>query len=156
VVLHADERDGSLRQAATQRGMPTLLYEAGPPLRHEEGAVRTGVEGVQRVMAALGMRGPGAPGSGPRSLESHETHWVRAPGSGYLVLETDLGRQVARDALLGTLYVGLHEDFFKEDHVEIRAPVAGVVIGLDRNPLVNVGEAVVHIAVATAPKRRRA
>jgi predicted deacylase len=169
VVIHSNERDGSLRQAATKRGLPTLLYEAGPPLRHDAAAVRTGVEGVRRVMAALGMRGGSGDGSQraggvppdqgatgeTRALVSYETTWVRAPRSGYLVLETDLGRSVEKEALLGMLYVRLHESFFKEDHVEIRAPVAGVVIGVDRNPLVNVGEAVIHIAVVAQPKRRR-
>ena len=153
IVIHADERDGSLRQAATKRGMPTLLYEAGPPLRHDAVAVRTGVEGVWRVMAALGMRDRGVPEEGS-SLESYDTTWVRAPRSGYLVLETDLGRRVGKGALLGILYVRLHEEFFEESHVEIRAPEAGVVIGLTRNPLVNVGDAIVHIAVV-APARRK-
>ena len=156
IVIHANERDGSLRQAATQRGMPTLLYEAGPPLRHDAAAVRTGVEGVQGVMAALGMREPGANvANGKPPLESYDTTWVRAPRSGYLILETELGRVVEQDALIGILHVRLHEDFYKEASVEVRAPVAGVVIGLARNPLVNVGDAVVHIAVVTGPKRRR-
>ena len=168
IVINSNERDGSLRQAATQRGMPTLLYEAGPPLRHDVVSVRTGVEGVQRVMAALGMwgvseerPGEGVANVGPgvleerRPLESYETTWVRAPRSGYLILDVDLGHRVEQDALLGILHVRLHEDFYKEASVELRAPAAGVVIGLARNPLVNVGDAVVHIAVVAEPKRRR-
>jgi predicted deacylase len=145
IVIHANERDGSLRQAATQRGMPTLLYEAGPPLRHDVVAVRTGVEGVLRVMAALGMRPHEASGK-PRPVESRETSWVRSPRSGYLILEADLGQRVKKGALLGILHERLHEEFFQEAHFEVRAPMAGVVIGLTRNPLVNVGDAVVHIA----------
>lgn len=154
IVLHANERDGSLRQAATQRGMPTLLYEAGPPLRHDVVSVRTGVEGVLRVMAALRMRGQGTLEE-KQPLESYDTTWVRAPRSGYLILETDLGRQVEKEALLGILHTRLHEDFYKEAHVEIRAPEAGVVIGLARNPLVNVGDAIVHLADVAGRKRRR-
>ena len=162
IVIHANERDGSLRQAATQRGMPTLLYEAGPPLRHDAVSVRTGVEGVQRVMAALGMWGSGVPEEkrgravpkGEDSLKSYDTTWVRAPRSGYMILETDLGRRVEQNTLLGILHVRLHEDFYKEASVEIRAPAAGVVIGLTRNPLVNVGDAIVHIADVTGTPRK--
>jgi uncharacterized protein len=154
IVIHANERDGSLRQAATQRGMPTLLYEAGPALRHDFVAVRTGVAGVQRVMAALGMIGGSVP-EGRRPLESHETSWVRAPRSGYLILETDLGRRVEKDAVLGVLHVRIHEEFFAETRVEIRAPAAGIVIGLTRNPLVNVGDALLHIAVVDGAGRKR-
>lgn len=144
IVIHANERDGSLRQAATQRGMPTLLYEAGPPLRHDEVAVRTGVEGVQRVMAALGMIDHES--AARPSLESYRTSWVRAPRSGYLILETDLGKRVAKGARIGILHERLHEQFYEETHVAIRADDAGLVIGLTRNPLVNVGDAAVHIA----------
>jgi predicted deacylase len=148
ILIHANERDGSLRQAATQRGMPTLLYEAGQPLRHDAVAVRTGVTGVRRVMAALGMESSGA-SEARRPLESRETSWVRAPRSGYLILETDLGRRVGKGDLLGILHERLHEDFFKETHVEVRAVMAGVVIGLTRNPLVSVGDAIVHLAVVS-------
>ncbi len=155
IIIHASERDGSLRQAATQRGMPTLLYEAGPALRHDAAAVRIGVEGVLRVMGALGMVRPQTFKS-RRTRESRDTAWVRAPRSGYLVLDTDLGRRVEKDRLLGVLHVRLHEEFFAETRVEIRAPVAGMVIGLTRNPLVNLGDAVVHIAVVGGgPAQRR-
>jgi len=153
IVIHARERDGSLRQAATQRGMPTLLYEAGPALRHDVAAVRTGVEGVRRVMAALGMIDGRATGN-RRPLESHETTWVRAPRSGYLILDVDLGHRVGKNQLLGHLHVRMHAEFYTETQVEVRAPAAGLIIGLTRNPLVHVGDAIVHIGMVGGGGRR--
>jgi len=55
VILNADLRDGSLRQAAEEKGMPMLLYESGEALRFDEFAVRAGVKGVLAVMRAIGM-----------------------------------------------------------------------------------------------------
>jgi hypothetical protein len=155
IIIHANERDGSLRQAASQRGMPTLLYEAGPALRHDFEAVRVGVEGVLGVMAELGMIAA-RPSRERRSMEARRTSWVRAPRSGYLILETDLGRRVEKGDLLGILHMRVHEDFFSETHVEIRSSATGVVIGLTRNPLVHVGDALFHVTDDRGKKKRGA
>jgi predicted deacylase len=40
----------------------------------------------------------------------------------------------------------IHRQFFAETHEEIAAPIRGVVIGISRNPLTNVGDALVHVA----------
>jgi predicted deacylase len=55
VVLNANLRDGSLRQAVLERGVPMLLYEGGEALRFDESAIQAGTRGVLRVMRALAM-----------------------------------------------------------------------------------------------------
>jgi len=145
VSLHADERDGSLRQAASRRGVPTLLYEGGEALRHDATAVDAGTLGVLRVMGALGMIDDPPP-KAPRGLESYDTTWVRAPRSGYLVLETALGARVRRHDRIGTLHMRIRDEEPGTSDAVIRAPGPGLVIGHATNPLVHVGDAVVHIA----------
>ncbi len=39
IIMHANTRDGSLRQAATKKGIPVLLYEAGEALRFNSQAI---------------------------------------------------------------------------------------------------------------------
>jgi uncharacterized protein len=145
VSIHADERDGSLRQAASRRGVPTLLYEGGEALRHDTGVVEAGKRGVLRVMGALGMIDD-PPAAGPRGVESYDSTWVRAPRSGYLVLETTLGARVRRRDRIGTLHMRIRDEEPGASDAVIRAPESGVVIGHATNPLVHVGDAVVHIA----------
>jgi len=41
----------------------------------------------------------------------------------------------------------IHKQFFEETDLSITAPVGGTVVGITRNPLTNVGDALVHIAV---------
>ena len=48
-------RDGSLREAAAQNGIPMLLYEAGEALRFDEISIRAGVKGIINVMRSMGM-----------------------------------------------------------------------------------------------------
>jgi predicted deacylase len=53
--MHAGLRDGSLRKAATERGVPVVLYEAGEALRFDEWAIRGGLLGVVSAMQRLQM-----------------------------------------------------------------------------------------------------
>ena len=52
VLLNANVRDGSLRQAVVDRDIPMLVYEGGEALRFDEKAIRAGVSGVFSVMRA--------------------------------------------------------------------------------------------------------
>ena len=57
IILHSNLRDGSLRRAATDKHIPTMLYEAGEALRFDEFGIRLGLRGILRVMQTLGMIG---------------------------------------------------------------------------------------------------
>ena len=50
IILTSPLRDGSLREAARELGVPILLFEAGEGLRFDEMSIRAGVSGVLRVM----------------------------------------------------------------------------------------------------------
>lgn len=141
VIMQSAAIDGSLRRAATAAGIPTLVYEAGEPLRFDESAIQLGANGILRVMAALGMRRTSPRKSKAHSAVVESTKWVRARVSGILRLSAKLGSQVEAKQPLGVV-----ADVFGDDAKEIVSPVAGMVIGHTNNPLVQQGEAVVHIA----------
>ncbi len=140
VMLHARIRDGSLRHAAREQGAKVLLYEAGEAWRMDEWAIDAGVLGVRRVLAALGMTDPSAEEPAP-STACHRSGWVRARGTGMLHLDVDLGQRVSRDEKLG----GLFDSFGKRVRL-VHADRDGIVIGRTEAPVVNRGDAVVHIA----------
>jgi hypothetical protein len=142
LLIHATTRDGSLRQAADQQGIPVLLYEAGEALRFNKNAIAIGVEGILRVMAALGMIQLELNPTSVTPLEVQESKWVRAPQSGILHLNVALGQTVARKQLLGIV-----ADAFGETSVKAYAPCDGLVIGCTQNPLVNQGDGILHLAV---------
>ena len=139
-MVHARNRAGTLRQAAGRRGATVLLYEGGEALRFDATAISAGVDGVCRVLAAIGMvDGPTAPGQ--PSVESRTTWWVRAGRSGILHLAVDLGDRLERRQVLGTI-----DDAFGNAVAAVRANRAGTVVGITRSPLVNRGDAVAHLA----------
>jgi len=55
VIINAKTRDGSLREAVAELGIPVLLYEAGEALRFDELSIRTGLRGVISTMRSIGM-----------------------------------------------------------------------------------------------------
>jgi len=141
VMLHSKPPAGSLRAAAARRGMPVLLYEAGEPLRFNPRAIETGVDGVLRVMAQLGMIDRARAPRGVRSVRAARSKWIRAPQSGVLNLDVTLGGRVVAGRALGAI-----SDPLGESAVKVVAPFSGIVIGQTNNPLVHRGDAVVHLA----------
>ncbi|MDY6785070.1 MAG: succinylglutamate desuccinylase/aspartoacylase family protein [Cyanobacteriota bacterium] len=141
-TIRATTRDGSLRQAAAQRKIPVLLYEAGEILRFDREAIRIGVEGILRVMAHLNMHEFLNLSIPEPTLEIKESKWIRASRSGILHAEVALGEKVSEKQLLATI-----TDAFGEQTTYIRAKFTGLVIGCVQNPLVSQGDGIFHVAV---------
>jgi predicted deacylase len=142
LLVHANTRDGSLRQAASKKGISILIYEAGEALRFDSEAIAIGIEGIMRVMACLEMYPYNSSVLGQDSLEVRQTKWVRASRGGVFHLGVNLGEKVEKRQSLGLI-----TDAFGEDKVKVRSPIRGLVIGHIQNPLVNQGDGIVHLAV---------
>jgi hypothetical protein len=143
VILNANLRDGSLREAAAENGIPMLLYEGGEALRFDEVPIRAGVRGIVNVLRALDML---PPAEKKRRFQrepvvARSSSWVRAPISGILRRTTRLGSRVRKDQPIGVI-----SDPFGGVEVEVLAPYSGVVIGCTHLPLANEGEALFHVA----------
>jgi len=142
VVINTGFREGSLREAAAERGVPVIVYEAGEALRFHEPAVRAGVKGALRVMRELGMLPAKRSGRRERqSLIIRSSKWVRAPRSGLLRSVRPLGAQVRKDDVLGVI-----ADPFGQNEVEVVASTDGIVIGKTNLPLVHEGDGLFHVA----------
>lgn len=143
VILDARLRDGSLRMAGSEKGIPTLVYEGGEVLRFREGAITVGLRGIVNVMREIGLVHKRRRTTAPSSpLVARSTVWVRAPKSGILVSSVVLGARVEKGEALATV-----ADPFGEKEVSVRAPVPGIIIGRLNLPLVHGGDALFHLAV---------
>ncbi|MFM7402857.1 MAG: succinylglutamate desuccinylase/aspartoacylase family protein [Erythrobacter sp.] len=149
VIIESPLRDGSLRDLAQKKGVEMLLMEAGEALRFDRLSIETGVEGVERVLAHLGMIGAddglttvGIPARANRSV------WVRAPRGGVTHRVCKSGDPVRAGDLLACV-AGL----FGEDAQDLVSPVDGIIIGHATLPVVYQGDALFHIAVINHPER---
>ncbi len=138
VIVHSRVRNGSLRFAATALGKRVLVYEAGEANRFDEDSIAMGVAGTRRVMAALGMIRAATETSEPVAVRT--SSWVRARRSGICVLRTRLGARVDKGEVLGEI-----RDALGGRPTMVRASHSGTIIGMSRDPVVNRGEALVHI-----------
>ena len=153
VVINSHLRDGSLRQAAADLGLPMLLFEGGEALRFDEAVIRSALNGIRNVMRAIGMaseeRTPGLTEKlkkvwrkpAKQVFIARSSHWIRAPHSGSLRQKSKLGTMVQKDQVLGTI-----SDPFGDRKIEIEAKKTGIIIGMTTMPLVNSGDALFHIA----------
>jgi predicted deacylase len=146
VIIDAQLRDGSLRQAVSDLGIPMLLYEAGEALRFDEVSIRAGLGGLLRVMAALEMLPPGiAPRTRVEPARVRRSLWVRAPSSGVLRSHATLGASIQKGQVLGVI-----ADPTGDYESVLRAPISGIVIGRTEIPLLNEGDAAYHVASISA------
>ncbi len=141
IMVHSSTRDGSLRQAATTRGIPVLLYEAGEALRFDRFAIKVGVEGILRVMEGLNMYALPFSSTPVIPVEVSQTKWVRASRSGLFRIKVSLGETVEKKQVLGII-----SDAMGETNIKVRSSIRGIAIGYTQNPLVNQGDAIVHLA----------
>ena len=151
VLLNAELRDGSLREAAIEYGVKILLYEAGQALRYDEFSIRAGVRGIINTMRHLGMlnKSRSKTSSKGHSIErfiARQSGWVRAPESGFVTHLAQLGDHVAVGDKLAII-----ADPFGNYLDSIESPAEGVVIGKQNIPLTQEGEAVYHIAYFSQP-----
>jgi len=141
VALHATLRDGSLRAAGAERGIPVLVYEGGGPHRFDPEAVERGAAGVLGVLRHLGMLGA-SDVEAPPPLEARTTRWIRAGRSGLARMQVEPGQVVRKGERLGFI-----ADAFGDAPAVLRAPADGMIIGVSRQPVVHRGDAVANLAL---------
>jgi predicted deacylase len=145
--IHARLRDGSLRQAAVERGKTMLLYEAGQAHRFDDESIEAGVAGVMRTLRAMGMVDMRLPRVRATRL-IRRTKWVRARRGGIVDMLVHLGDRVEKGQVVASI-----SDAFGSRPTNVRASERGWVIAQSLRPLVNLGDSLVHIATETGPDR---
>jgi len=145
IVIDSKIRDGSLREYATEMGVPVILYESCEALRFDEVYIRAGVKGVINVMRHIGMLRPSRARAPKKPIISKITQWVRSPGSGVHRVLVSLGGQGEKNQVIGVV-----SDPLGTWEIEVIAPLSGIVIGRSNLPTVYEGDALFHIAKVSA------
>lgn len=141
-IINSKLRDKSLRKQASAKGKPIIVYEAGESERLDEHAIEEGIAGTIRVMNYLGICDhPVAPGA--ESILIQRSSWVRAYRSGIYRSVVKPGELVKKNQILGTI-----TDPYGEMEHKIKATISGYIIGLSYSPVVNQGDALMHIGAA--------
>lgn len=139
-IINSGLRDKSLRAEAAKLGKPILVYEAGESLRFNSLAISEGMNGCLRLLKSLGMLDVDVETNNTRVLK--DSKWIRATMSGLFRIRKKYGAPVKKDEVVGWI-----SDPFGEMEIELLAPSAGYIIGINNSPVINEGDALIHIGV---------
>ncbi|WP_115304019.1 succinylglutamate desuccinylase/aspartoacylase family protein [Legionella beliardensis] len=143
-VINHVKKDHSLRKTADDLNIPLLVYKAGEAQRFDESAINLGIKGIKNIMESLDMidnEEPKVP-SNVKPVFSQEQDWLRAHRSGVLVVEVELGQFIKKRQTIGRI-----TDPFCADTIEpVKASQDGVIVGINRNPLIHEGQSIFKIA----------
>ncbi|MEQ9415350.1 MAG: succinylglutamate desuccinylase/aspartoacylase family protein [Cyclobacteriaceae bacterium] len=141
-------RPRSLRQAASKKGKNIIVYEGGESLRFDTHAIEAGLAGALRLMKHLNMI-DWAPEPSEENRVIWNSTWVRARTAGLFQANIRAGNKVEKNQWLGTM-----TDPFGEFKEPIKSPTTGYVIGLNNAPVINAGDALLHIGLDDSCKIR--
>ncbi|PRY90947.1 succinylglutamate desuccinylase/aspartoacylase family protein [Mongoliibacter ruber] len=137
-ILNSPHIDKSFRKEAFKRKKTILVYEGGESMRLDDYAVEEAIAGTKRMLVHLGMLEESA--LPKKTIMLKESSWSRAKVSGIFNSTVTLGDEVKKGQMLAKI-----SDPFGQVKVPVKATYNGHIIGLNNNPVVNAGDALVHI-----------
>lgn len=140
-TIDAPFRPHSIRQTAAKHGKNIIVYEGGESLRFDQQAIEEGVNGALRLMKHLNMI-DWAPEPKEENKIIWNSSWARAHHAGLFQSIIRCGDLVHKNQIIGTI-----TDPFGEFKEEIKSPSTGYVVGLNNHPVVNAGDALLHIGM---------
>lgn len=140
-VLHSNDRDRSLRSAATGAGIAAVTIEAGEPMRLQPEEVEQGVRAIESLMDSLGMISRFHLWVDPQPV-FYESIWVRTSGSGILLASVEVGDRVEVGQTLGAVV-----DPVTNARDTLKSPVRGRVLGKALNQVVMPGFAAFRVGI---------
>jgi uncharacterized protein len=140
LIIDSTYREGTFRHEAAKKDKAILVYEGGESMRFDYDAINEGVNGCLRLMHSYNMidfevnRNP--------SVKLYKDTWVRANSSGLFHMNVSNGAHVLKDDLLGVII-----NPFGETDEKIISPKDGYIVGINNHPVVNQGDALIHIGM---------
>ncbi len=146
VITHINKVKNSLQQTTEQLNIPLLVYRAGEAMRFNEASIKLGISGIHNVMHSLGMfeiTPQSAKSENPfKPIISQDQDWLRAHRSGVLFSEVELGQMITKGDVIGRI----NDPFTSSSSELVHAEQDGIIIGINRHPLIHEGQTIFKIA----------
>ena len=140
LIIDSSYRDGTFRKEAAKKNKPILVYEGGESMRFDYTAINEGVNGCLRLMRSYDMLDIDIPNNA--AVKIKKDTWIRASVSGLFHMNVLNGAYVAKDDLLGVIC-----NPFGEIEHNILSVADGYIVGINNQPVVNQGDALIHIGI---------
>jgi uncharacterized protein len=137
-IINSPHIDKTFRKEAYKRRKHILVYEGGEPSRLDDYAVEEAVAGTRRLLIQLGMLEGDIPPK--KTVMISESSWTRAKVSGIFSANVKPGEEVKKGQILAKI-----TDPYGQVKVPVKSTINGYVVGLNNNPVINSGDALIHI-----------
>lgn len=137
-VVHSKHIEKSFRKTAYKNKKHLLVYEGGESMRLDSYSIEEAITGTKRLLHHLEMIH--SPQVLQTTLVIKESSWIRAKASGIFSCVAQLGDFVRKGEVLASI-----SDPYGQVVVPIKASTTGHLIGVNNNPVVNVGDALLHV-----------
>ncbi len=137
-VVNSKHIEKSFRKAAFNARKHLLVFEGGESMRLDNFAIDEGILGTKRMLHHLGMIDSPIPPQSTLILKDSE--WTRGKASGIFFSSVKLGESIKKGQIIARI-----SDPYGQVIVPVKANSNGHVIGINNNPVVNVGDALIHI-----------
>jgi predicted deacylase len=144
-IMKSKRREKSYRDSAIKLGKKVLLYEGGKSLDINKSVTKIGVKGALNLMHHLGIRDFTAALKSDLKVTDpiivDSSKWIRAGYSGMFRSNAVLGNLYGKGDKIGSISDPF--GFFEKD---VKAPVKGYVFSINHAPIVNKGDAIIHMS----------
>ncbi|MBZ0327693.1 MAG: succinylglutamate desuccinylase/aspartoacylase family protein [Altibacter sp.] len=142
-TVYSSNIERSYRTTCAKMDIPILLFEGGKSLSSDKHIVKTGVDGVMRLLKHLEMLSEKfrAPEIISETILVEKSKWIRAQKSGLLHVKIDCNKFVLKDEFLATI-----TDPYGTMRFKVKAPNEGYIINVNHAPIVHQGDAIFHIS----------
>ncbi|MEM0912512.1 MAG: succinylglutamate desuccinylase/aspartoacylase family protein [Pseudomonadota bacterium] len=141
VVVHSKGREGMLRFEAKRIGIKSVTFELGESSRLQKEQVDSGVNGIYGLLKKQKMYSKAFYWGSPSPVYFH-SKWLRVSSAGILLSKVELGDDVRKGELLGTV-----TDPITNESVDISSTIDGKIIGMATDQVVMPGFAAYHIGI---------
>lgn len=137
-IINSPYRDKSFRKEAAKKNKHVLVFEGGESMRFSRQAITEGVNGCLRFLNNLEMIKTEIPP--PQTIVINDSLWIRAKISGIFRTSKKYGTFAEKNEIIGLL-----ADPYGDMELKLRAPHDCFLIGINNQPVVNEGDALIHL-----------
>ena len=140
LIINSAFRENTLRKEASKKGKSILVFEGGESSRFDYLSINEGMNGCLRLMKHFKMIDLDLPNNPTVYLK--KTSWLRAKSSGMFHTSKTNGAHILKGDLVGMIC-----DPYGEHQEKLVAPHDGYIIGINNQPVINQGDALMHIGI---------
>lgn len=143
-IVYSKSIERTFRKSMVNLGKKVLLFEGGKSLNLDKVVTKTGIQGAINIMHELGLRDFSSkilnPNDEKPTIIIKSSKWIRAKHSGMYRSDVSAGQKVEKGVKLGSI-----SDPFGDFESIFKCTQEGYILNSNHSPVVNQGDALLHI-----------